>query len=87
MQKVLEGIKNKLLGTLSDVSTLSFANKIITTGEGGAVLTNSKKKYLMMKEMRDHGINIIKYKHVRWDLIMNKQICKQLLDAIRLKLR
>ena len=59
--------KNKLLGTLSDVSTLSFfANKIITTGEGGAVLTNSKKKYLIMKEMRDHGMKYNKkYKHVR----------------------
>ena len=59
--------KNKLLGTLGDVSTLSFfANKIITTGEGGAILTNSKKKYLMMKEMRDHGMKYNeKYNHVR----------------------
>ena len=59
--------KNKLLGTFGDVSTLSFfANKIITTGEGGAILTNSKKKYLQMKEMRDHGMNINKkYHHTR----------------------
>ena len=43
-----------------------MTNKIITTGEGGAVLTNSKKKYLMMKEMRDHGMKYNKkYKHVR----------------------
>ena len=36
--------KNKLLGKFGDLTTLSFfANKIITTGEGGAILTNSKK--------------------------------------------
>ena len=36
--------KGKKLGTIGDVATLSFyANKIITSGEGGAVLTNSKK--------------------------------------------
>ena len=34
--------KGKLLGTVGDVSTYSFfGNKIITTGEGGAVLTNN----------------------------------------------
>ena len=35
--------KGKKLGTIGDVATLSFyANKIITSGEGGALLTNSK---------------------------------------------
>jgi perosamine synthetase len=45
MLKVLGGsYKNKKLGTIGDIATLSFyANKIITTGEGGAILTNSKK--------------------------------------------
>ena len=59
--------KNKLLGTFGDITTLSFfANKIITTGEGGAILTNSKSKYLIMKEMRDHGMKYNKkYKHIR----------------------
>jgi len=32
--------KNRLLGTIGDISTFSFfANKIITTGEGGMILT------------------------------------------------
>ena len=59
--------KNKLLGKFGDLTTLSFfANKIITTGEGGAILTNSKKKYLMIKEMRDHGMKYNKkYHHIR----------------------
>ncbi len=53
--------KNKLNGTMGDLSTLSFfANKIITTGEGGAVLTNNKKLYLKCLEMRDHGMSIKK---------------------------
>ena len=50
--------KNKLNGTMGDVSTLSFfANKIITTGEGGAILTNNKKIFISCKEMRDHGMS------------------------------
>lgn len=50
--------KDKLNGTFGDLSTLSFfGNKIITTGEGGAILTNSKKYYLKCLEMRDHGMS------------------------------
>ena len=56
--------KNKMNGTMGDLSTLSFfANKIITTGEGGAVLTNNKKLYLKCLEMRDHGMSIKKRYH------------------------
>ena len=55
------------MGTFGDVTTLSFfANKIITTGEGGAVLTNNKKTYLKMFKMRDHGMKYNqKYNHKR----------------------
>tara|TARA_B100001996_G_scaffold240892_2_gene186245 strand:- start:197 stop:1285 length:1089 start_codon:yes stop_codon:yes gene_type:complete len=53
--------KNKLNGTLGDVSTLSFyANKIITTGEGGAILTNNKSIYKRCLLMRDHGMSVKK---------------------------
>ena len=57
--------KNKLNGTIGDISTLSFfGNKIITTGEGGAILTNNKKIYKACLEMRDHGMsNKKKYYH------------------------
>ena len=38
--------KNKHLGTFGDIGILSFnGNKIITTGAGGAVLTNNQKIY------------------------------------------
>ena len=41
-------------GSFGDISTFSFyANKHITTGEGGAVLTNNKKIYQKIKELRN----------------------------------
>jgi len=49
-------INKKKIGIFGDLSILSFApNKIITTGEGGAVLTNSKKLYEKLKLIRSHG--------------------------------
>jgi len=42
--------------TFGDAAILSFCqNKIITTGEGGAVVTNSKKIYEKLKLIRSHG--------------------------------
>jgi perosamine synthetase len=53
-------IKNKKVGTFGDISVLSFAgNKIITTGEGGALMTNSKKLYDKLKSLRSYGRQII----------------------------
>ena len=49
-------INKKKTGAFGDLSILSFApNKIITTGEGGAVLTNSKKLFEKLKLIRSHG--------------------------------
>lgn len=49
-------IKNKNLGSFGDVSIFSFAgNKIITTGEGGAIVTNSKKIFDRLQLIRSHG--------------------------------
>ena len=46
--------KNKLCGSYGDVSTFSFyANKHITTGEGGMILTNNKSIYLKSKSLRN----------------------------------
>ena len=58
--------KGKLLGTFGDVSTYSFfGNKIMTTGEGGAVLTNDKNTAIKCRELRDHGMSHKqKYHHV-----------------------
>ncbi len=48
--------KNKKTGSigLSGFFSLDFG-KVITTGEGGIVCTNSKKQYLLLKSLRDHG--------------------------------
>ncbi len=58
--------KDRLLGTIGDISTNSFfGNKIITTGEGGAVLTNDDRIAIKCRELRDHGMNHKKkYHHV-----------------------
>tara|TARA_B100001093_G_scaffold333222_1_gene318201 strand:+ start:2397 stop:3569 length:1173 start_codon:yes stop_codon:yes gene_type:complete len=56
--------KNKHVGTIGRVGCLSFnGNKIITTGSGGAIITNSKKiadkiRYLSTQAKTD-GINYI----------------------------
>tara|TARA_B110000444_G_scaffold256960_1_gene294449 strand:- start:440 stop:1597 length:1158 start_codon:yes stop_codon:yes gene_type:complete len=42
--------KNKYTGTIGELGCLSFnGNKIMTTGGGGAILTNNKKLYLKAK--------------------------------------
>ena len=46
--------KNKMCGSFGDISTYSFyANKQITTGEGGMITTNSKKIYEKIKNLRN----------------------------------
>ena len=46
--------KNKICGSFGDLSTFSFyANKHITTGEGGMILTNDKKLYEKCKSLRN----------------------------------
>ncbi len=46
----------KSLGTIGHAGALSFASsKLITTGQGGAVLTNDEKTRNRVKELKDHG--------------------------------
>lgn len=53
--------KNKMLGTIGHLSTFSFfSNKIITSGEGGAVITNNKNLANKIKVLRDHGMSLNK---------------------------
>lgn len=48
--------KNKPFGGIADVSISSFfGNKIVTTGEGGMVVTNSRKIYEIAKLYRDQA--------------------------------
>jgi perosamine synthetase len=49
-------VGNKKVGSVSDSSIFSFCgNKVLTTGEGGAVVTNSKKICEKIKLIRSHG--------------------------------
>ena len=48
----------RFIGTFGDVTCFSFyANKTITTGEGGMLVTDNKHIYERVKNMRLHGIN------------------------------
>lgn len=48
--------KKKFLGTLGDVGCFSLSpNKIITTGQGGIIVTNKKKIYENIKRLKDQG--------------------------------
>jgi perosamine synthetase len=49
-------VGNKMVGTFGDAAMFSFCqNKVITTGEGGAVVTNSKETYERLKLLVSHG--------------------------------
>jgi perosamine synthetase len=49
-------IGKKKIGTFGSMGIFSFAgNKVLTTGEGGAIVTNSKSLYEKLKLIRSHG--------------------------------
>src|SRR3990167_2153653 len=49
--------KNKKIGGIGDMSVFSFHPvKSITTGEGGAILTNNYELYKKLTHLRTHGI-------------------------------
>lgn len=49
-------VGDRKVGTFGDSAIMSFCqNKIITTGEGGAVVTNNRDLYEKMKLIRSHG--------------------------------
>jgi len=65
----------KRCGSFGDLSTFSFyANKHITTGEGGMILTNSKKLYEKCKSLRNlcFGRNNHRFNHddIGWNYRM-----------------
>ncbi len=49
-------VNNKKVGSIADLSIFSFCgNKVLTTGEGGAIVTDSKEIYEKIKLIRSHG--------------------------------
>jgi len=52
---------NKYVGTFGDIGCFSFyGNKIITTGEGGMLITHSKQLAEKIKLLKNHGMSPIK---------------------------
>jgi len=50
--------KGKRVGSIGDVGCFSFfGNKVMTTGEGGMCITNSKELDEKMRLLRDHGMS------------------------------
>jgi len=65
--------KNKKVGdcTFSDMTVMSFHPvKHITTGEGGAVLTNDETLYKKLKRLKSHGITFNPKEFVNNDLAL-----------------
>ena len=61
--------KNKFLGTWGDLGCFSFhPRKNITTGEGGAVVTNNSRLAQKIEILRNHGG--IK-RNFQWDFVVN----------------
>jgi dTDP-4-amino-4,6-dideoxygalactose transaminase len=51
-------LNGKMVGSFGDITCFSFyANKTITTGEGGMLVTDDEQMYKRVKTMRLHGIN------------------------------
>lgn len=49
---------DQMVGSFGDITCFSFyANKTITTGEGGMLVTNNEEYFKRVKTMRLHGIN------------------------------
>ncbi len=49
-------INNEMVGSFGDSAMFSFCqNKVITTGEGGVIVTDSKEIYEKMRLLRSHG--------------------------------
>jgi len=49
-------VNGKNVGSFADSAIFSFCgNKVLTTGEGGAIVTNSKEIYEKIKLIRSHG--------------------------------
>jgi dTDP-4-amino-4,6-dideoxygalactose transaminase len=59
---ILSEYKRNKLGTIGDVGCFSFfANKNLSTGEGGMAITNSVELYEKMKVYRSHGMTSLSY--------------------------
>jgi perosamine synthetase len=55
-EALMSKYNNKYLGTLGNIGCYSLSpNKIITSGQGGITVTNNKKVYQRLREIKDQG--------------------------------
>lgn len=55
-EALMSKVHKKFLGTFGDIGCFSFApNKILTTGQGGIIVTNSKEIYKKLYQLKDQG--------------------------------
>lgn len=55
-ESICAAYKGKLAGTFGDIATFAFyPNKQMTTGEGGMIVTNSKKLHTLCVQLRNQG--------------------------------
>ncbi|MBA4317785.1 MAG: DegT/DnrJ/EryC1/StrS family aminotransferase, partial [Flavobacterium sp.] len=58
--------KGKKLGTIGDIACFSFfANKNISTGEGGMIVTNKGEYFERAKLLRSHGMTSLSYERAK----------------------
>lgn len=51
--------KGRIVGSIGDIATFSFyGNKIVTTGEGGMVVTNRSDLAMQMRQLRGQGMDL-----------------------------
>ena len=67
---------NRICGSFGDISTFSlYANKHITTGEGGMILTNDKTIYERSRSLRNlsfgTGLNRFNHEDIGWNYRMS----------------
>jgi dTDP-4-amino-4,6-dideoxygalactose transaminase len=62
----LSEYKGKKLGTIGDIACFSFfANKNISTGEGGMIVTNNDEYFEKAKLLRSHGMTSLSYERAK----------------------
>jgi len=55
-EALLSKLNGRCLGTFGHLGILSFSpNKTITTGQGGAILTNNDELHIRLRELKDQG--------------------------------
>jgi len=66
--------KGKKIGSIGDMAAFSlYAAHIVTTVEGGIILTNDEKKALAMQSLRNHGIvNKFEFQRIGFSAKMNE---------------